>query len=259
MVDSSCARHGFAPNRLRLIATASGLMTESASRSSRSTHASTPGLAPEHAAMLRRGDSRLGAETPVNGASRANPEFRRGTVTRRWLGYPIPVLSEAVCPERFHRCLLRQCSVSHENASLARFAGLTRGVRRCPGHPPPSRPHRPRARSARCVVGHAHPASLRLTRRRAASTRYRTGSARTSATGQPSARGCPERSASMRSRTWWARRGSLTTGVPISARSAATSCIAWRATSRLRPPRWWRSERGIRTHDLLSVFMRSTD
>ena len=25
---------------------------------------------------------------------------------------------------------------------------------------------------------------------------------------------------------------------------AATSCIAWRATSRLRPPRWWRSERG---------------
>ena len=43
------------PNRLRLIAAASGLMTESASRSSRSTHASTPGLAPEHAAMLRRG------------------------------------------------------------------------------------------------------------------------------------------------------------------------------------------------------------
>ena len=119
-----------------------------------------------------------------------------------------------------------------------------RGVRRCPGHPPPSRPHRPRARSARCVVGRAHPASLRLTRRRAASTRYRTGSARASATGQPSARGCPERSASMRSRTWRARRGSLTTGVPISARSAATSCIAWRATSRLRPPRWWRSERG---------------
>ena len=86
MVDSSCARHGFAPNRLRLIATASGLMTESASRSSRSTHASTPDRAPEHAAMLRRGDSRLGGETPVNGASRANPEFRRGTVTRRWLG-----------------------------------------------------------------------------------------------------------------------------------------------------------------------------
>ena len=36
--------------------------------------------------MLRRGDSRLGGETPVNGASRANPGFRRGTVTRRWLG-----------------------------------------------------------------------------------------------------------------------------------------------------------------------------
>ena len=82
VAESWCTRHGFAPNRLRLIATASGLMTESASRSSRSTHASTPGLAPEHAAMLRRGDSRLGSETPVNGASRANPEFRRGTVTR---------------------------------------------------------------------------------------------------------------------------------------------------------------------------------
>ena len=32
------------------------------------------------------GPSRLGGETPVNGASRANPGFRRGTVTRRWLG-----------------------------------------------------------------------------------------------------------------------------------------------------------------------------
>ena len=61
-------------------------MTESASGSSRSTHASTPGLVPEHAAMLRREDSRLGSETPVNGASRANPGFRHGTVTRRWLG-----------------------------------------------------------------------------------------------------------------------------------------------------------------------------
>ena len=43
------------PNRLRLIAAASGLMTESASGSSRSTQASTPGLALEHAAMFRRG------------------------------------------------------------------------------------------------------------------------------------------------------------------------------------------------------------
>ena len=125
-------------------------MTESASRSSRSTHASTPGLAPEHAAMLRRGDSRLGGETPVNGASRANPEFRRGTVTRRWLGYPIPVLSEAVCPERFHRCLLRQCSVSHENASLARFAGPTR-----PGASAVARATPPHVRIVPVRVAHA--------------------------------------------------------------------------------------------------------
>lgn len=97
------------------------------------------------------------------------------------VAYPIPVLSEAVCPERFHRCLLRQCSVSHENASLARFAGPTR-----PG-----------------------------------------ASAVARATPRPHV-----------------RIGSLTTGVPIFARSAATACIAWRATSRLRPPRWWRSERG---------------
>ena len=82
VAEAWCTRHGFAPNRLRLIAAASGLMTESASESSRSTHASTPRLVPEHAAMLRRGDSRLGGETPVNAASRANPEFRRGTVTR---------------------------------------------------------------------------------------------------------------------------------------------------------------------------------
>ena len=81
VAESWCTRHGFAPNRLRLIAAASGLMTESASESSRSTHASTPRLVPEHAAMLRRGDSRLGVETPVNAASRANPGFRRGTAT----------------------------------------------------------------------------------------------------------------------------------------------------------------------------------
>ena len=205
MVDSSCARHGFAPNRLRLIATASGLMTESASRSSRSTHASTPGLAPEHAAMLRRGDSRLGGETPVNGASRANPEFRRGTVTRRWLGYPIPVLSEAVCPERFHRCLLRQCSVSHENASLARFAGPTR-----PGASAVARATPPHVRIVPVRVAHA--ASL------AAHT----------------LRACDLPGA--------ARRRRSTARVPLELPRLGS--IAWRATSRLRPPRWWRSERG---------------
>ena len=35
---------------------------------------------------MSESESRLGGETPVNAASRANPGFRRGTVTRRWLG-----------------------------------------------------------------------------------------------------------------------------------------------------------------------------
>ena len=49
VAESWCTRHGFAPNRLRLIAAASGLTTESASESSRSTHASTPRLVPPFA------------------------------------------------------------------------------------------------------------------------------------------------------------------------------------------------------------------
>ena len=43
VVESSCDRHGFAPNRLRLIAAVSGLMTESAGWSSGSMHVTTSG------------------------------------------------------------------------------------------------------------------------------------------------------------------------------------------------------------------------
>ena len=150
-------------------------------------------------------------------ASGVRPFVRRLAISRaRWsrsatsrspsVAYPIPVLSEAVCPERFHRCLLRQCSVSHENASLARFAGPTRPGASAVARATP-RPH------VRIVpVRVAHAASL------AAHT----------------LRACDLPGA--------ARRRRSTARVPLELPRLGS--IAWRATSRLRPPRWWRSERG---------------